>query len=530
MASLRNKRLVAVFALVVVGLIAVYVASRSSKATTKAAAVGTPARDGVAASSSGGAAHRDRGDAPDRVTRGTSLGGEDELAMIVEGRVLDGATGAPQASVEVEFTLPGHEGPRAEVIATSADDGRYRVEISTGRWDVRAHGSGVWAPPSRLLVEPPTGAATVHHDVLVERAAIVRGHVLDDRGAPVATATISVETTDPAIRTALDETLGRSATAGSDGAFELTVPPGEVKLHATTPSGAEGFAGAAVAPGTDVTVDITIPAAATIAGIVRGSDEAPAAGATVHLYARILGGGADQHLVTKTDSSGTYVFTNVHPGTVTIEASRDDATSPPTKQKVTDGETLTIDLTLGEPVAVRGKVLRGDGEPVAGARVNAVLQGSHTKIPGVDTDADGSFTLTVGQPGTYVVTGNGDDHSKARIVVEIGADPEPIDVVLQDPGGIRGLVTLAGGAPATTATIKVTKFRRDGAERDAPRGRLSSRTMSAGDGTFSLPEMLPGVYDLAITAPGRADAQVTGVIVPEGGWADVVVTLTEEPS
>lgn len=449
--------------------------------------------------------------------------------MTVEGRVLDGATGAPQAGVSVEFTLPGHEGPRAEVIATSAPDGQYRVEITTGRWDVRAHGNGAWAPPSRLLVEQPAGTAAVHHDILVERAGIVRGRVLRDGGATVAAATVSVETIDTAVRTALDETLGRSAIAGADGAFELVVPPGEIKLHATAGDASEGFASATVAPGQELTIDIVIPAPAVIAGVVRDAFGNPVDGATVHVYDRVLGGGADQHLTTTTDSSGAYRIDTIHPGTVTVEAARAESMSPPTKRQIVSGEQLTIDLTLGEPIAVRGQVLDADGEPVAGARVNAVLQGARQKIPSFETAADGTFEVTLGQAGTYVVSATGYP-AKARVVVEVTADSEPIVVVLQDPGGIRGTITLAGGAPAPNATIAVARFHREGDEHAASKDRPRARTGASADGTFAMSELLPGTYDLVISAPGRADARLEGVVVAQGGWADVTVTLEEEPS
>jgi hypothetical protein len=159
-----------------------------------------------------------------------------------------------------------------------------------------------------------------------------------------------------------------------------------------------------------------------------------------------------------------------------------------------------------------------------------VLVGSRARVTPADTQADGSFELTAGQPGTYVVTANGDDHTHARMTVEVTADTDAIDVVLQDPGGIRGLVTLAGGASAPNATIAVEGFVREGDTHAPPRGRAKARTLGAADGTFSLPELLPGTYDLVITAPGRADAHVAGVVVHEGGWADVAVTLAEEPS
>lgn len=464
----------------------------------------------------------------DLVTRAT-VGGEDAVPMTVEGRVLDGTTGVAQGGVEVQFTLPGPEGPRAEVIATSADDGRFRVEITSGRWDVRAHGAGVWAPPTRLLVESAVGATTVHHDVLVERAGVVRGRVVRDDGTVVAAATVSVETTDPTTITALDETLGRSAIAGADGRFELTVPPGEIKLHATADDASEGFAAAKVASGAEITVDIVIPRAAAIAGVVRDADGAPVGGARVHVFGRVLGGGADQQLTATTDASGAYRIATVHPATVTIEATLDAASSAPVKLAVAAGDDVTVDLALGTPIAVSGHVVTSDGEPVAGARVRAVLQGARTKIPSVETDADGSFEVTVGQAGTYVVSAT-DNRGKVRSVLDLAADGESVELVLQDPGGIRGLVTLAGGAPAPNATIAVVRFHRQGDDRAAPRSRANARTLGAADGTFALTELLPGTYDLLITAPGRADARVAGVVVAEGGWADVAVTLTEEPS
>lgn len=519
--------------LAVVGAIVFFATTRSDDRPATAADATSQDRDAPGSQISAGRGPvRDRGGVT-RTTPPPPGSDDDAIGMTVEGRVIDGASGAPIAGVEVMFTLPGHEGPRAEVIATSAADGQYHAEISTGRWDVRAYGAGVWAPPSRLLVDPPIDAPRVRHDVLVQRAGVVRGHVIHEwaDSAAVASATVSVETTDAEIRTALDETLGRSVITGADGAFELTVPPGEIKLHATTPDGAEGFVQTRVAAGGEVVVDVMIPAPARVSGTVRDSEGRPIGGASVHGFVKVLGGGADQQLKTTTDSSGGYVLANIHPGTLTLEARREPAASGPTRQALGAGQRATIDLALGKPVTLAGRVVTSAGEGAGGARVNAVLQGSRTKAPGIETRTDGSFTFELGQAGTYVVSAVSDQGAKARIVVEVGADSGSIEVVLQEPGGIRGLVTLAGGAAATAATIAVERFHREGDERAAPRSQLAKlRTLSGADGTFSLGELLPGTYDLVITSPGRADARATGVVVVEGGWADVAVTLAESPS
>lgn len=191
---------------------------------------------------------------------------------------------------------------------------------------------------------------------------------------------------------------------------------------------------------------------------VRATDE----------VALVLKGSGGETLVT-IDRSGTFDV-SVLPGTYTIDVRTPPslyARSSPDEVVLPDPRACApVDVSLSDNGRIAGRVLDGDGEPVPGLRVEAVLRSfvadryygpQETAV----TDDDGRFEISRLAPGDYAVGTNVSlvldppkvprPNASTRIVVEPGARRElpdlrlPADIVV---ALFTGVVVEPDGTPA----------------------------------------------------------------------------------
>ncbi|MCB9564569.1 MAG: carboxypeptidase regulatory-like domain-containing protein [Kofleriaceae bacterium] len=506
----------------VVAIVAIaYLATRPDRhhaGTTAATGAGAPDRGAPGAARRPGEPARAGAPEPVRHAAPDLAAEVVPLPLQIAGHVLDGA-GKPVADVEVTFVSPG-----GEVIADSGADGAYQAEITTGSWEVRARGDGLWATPVQLRVASASGTFT--HDVRVQRLGRVKGVVLRGRGQVVAGATVSVEIADRSLAAAVDQTVGGTATADRLGRFELAVPPGPVQLHAVGgPDALDGFADvAAVAPGAVTEVDIYLAEPTTIAGWVRGPDGGQVAGATVTASVRI--GGAVLQREATTGADGRFRIEHLHPGPTVLEAHRAGLGEAETRLLRLDGGAIAddVELVLGAALALRGRVVDGAGAPVAGARVRAARSHARSRLDATSGD-DGTFTITGAAAGSYELSTS--VHGRVgRLKVELDADTGPVELVVRDPGGVRitAVAGATGAEPPSTITVAIERFVPTGLDRAATPGSPGG-TYGSDGGVFSIRDLAAGTYDLRVTAPGLPAQRVAGVAVADGAWTPVEITF-----
>ena len=227
-------------------------------------------------------------------------------------------------------------------------------------------------------------------------------------------------------------------------------------------------------PGT-TTVDATLPAEGTIAGVVNDPNGHGVGGITVTAY---LSNGRDSGSSTTTNDDGTYSLT-VEAGTYEIGFSDGRDTSTPlvpqfyddkptieaaTPILVTAGHTAQLNpTTLQAGGSITGLVTDASSAPLSGIEVdlygqNGDFQNSTT------TDASGNYTFDQLTPGTYKVgfaSGSSQInvapqfydmatnlHDATGVVVNPGA-PTTVNQALATGGSIMGTVT----DPATGAAL-----------------------------------------------------------------------------
>jgi protocatechuate 3,4-dioxygenase beta subunit len=477
-------------------------------------------------------------------------------AFAVEGRVLDASDqGVVDAQVVARF------GNQVVGEAKSGEDGKFRLATANGPGETvflvatkEGHGPAVATVTLRGDAGPAEATLRLRSTLRFE------GSVEDEDGRPVAGATVLFGRRwtgfgeDP------------SATTGEDGAFSIEVPPthpGQEKqpvvLVAHAPGKGAGGAQAAP-PGSGAPqppLVIRLSGAGAVAGTVRDAAGRPVEGVQVMLTSQgssavPLASGAvrppdpfRRHALNdprvartfaSTDAQGAWRIDDVIAGPylarATFEGIDRDAAAAPVV--VRSGATETVDLTLGGGTTIEGTVVDLDGEPVAGATLQAQdpanRDGTQPRWAHARTDADGRFALrgvrgespwqvqvhAVGYAGLPPLTARPGEKSLQVRLTALGWIEGVVteeDRPFTRPFSVAASLVAGSGGESTTSSSSFTPdgmvFHRGG---NGAKGQFSSA-----DGRFRLRGLAAGSYTLAVsTTDGLVAATAPRVVVSDG--------------
>jgi EmrB/QacA subfamily drug resistance transporter len=168
---------------------------------------------------------------------------------------------------------------------------------------------------------------------------------------------------------------------------------------------------------------------------------------------------------------------------------------------------------VAEGRLVLGRVLRGDGRPLAGASVT-LTDTTGRQVDRACSGADGGYRLRPATGGTFLLIASAPDLSPDAEMVAVADSPVHRDVVLAGGGALYGTVRDGHGAGIPSALVTLT---------DAS-GEVVASTAAAVDGAFTFGELLPGSYTLAGRAPGHQPVAVPVELADgETGVRDLVL-------
>jgi EmrB/QacA subfamily drug resistance transporter len=162
---------------------------------------------------------------------------------------------------------------------------------------------------------------------------------------------------------------------------------------------------------------------------------------------------------------------------------------------------------------VLGRVLRGDGRPLAGASVT-LADVSGRQVDRARSGADGDYQLRPSAGGTYLLIASAPNLAPNAAMVALADSPVRRDVVLAGSALLRGSVRAADDEPLAGALITLTDVQ----------GDVVGSAVTTGDGRYALGELLAGTYTLAGQAPGHQPVALT-VQLADGATVERDVVL-----
>lgn len=191
-----------------------------------------------------------------------------------------------------------------------------------------------------------------------------------------------------------------------------------------------------------------------------------------------------------TDANGAFSLDQLPAGTMSVTITADGYKNL-TRKSVTlkAGKTTKLSLKLTAATGtLQGKLVElGTSQPVAGAAV--AVAGTTVQV---QSTAEGSFTIENIADGTITIniTANGYKPMTHKLRIHGGHTASHTFKLTSTMGVLAGTVTDKSDKPLAAATITVSG------------GGLTFTGKSSTDGSFSLPKIPEGTYDVLVTANG----------------------------
>lgn len=436
--------------------------------------------------------------------------------LAIRGRVVDAKSGRgiPEASVSVRPNVAGGSmfvfdagGPGGEL--TDAE-GRFEVTgQAPGAYQVTATHPLFSEGTARLTLEDRDGAI----DVPLVQGGTIAGLVLSAQGAPLAGAEVTLQNGSDGggLRFGFD---GQSALTDGAGRFRFEhLAAGRYRLSASLRAESSTPIDVALNAG-DVREDVrvTLDAGAVVKGVVSGVSESERGALMV-----MAQGAQDYFASARTAADGTFEFSGVPAGTLTLRATAGDLVfgSSRTAVKelvVPEGRAeIATEIVFQDGLSISGTVTR-KGVPVAGARVSAFMTGSGRQAS-ARVDESGAFRITGLEKGRVNLVAFAESfESQVSQVVELQAD-QTVDLVIPTARLSGVVVDAASGLPLESTV----EMQRANPSPQNPGGRMIMTTDSSG--RFAFDDLDP--VDFRLTARRTNYEAVTRTVRPTEAGEEV---------
>jgi len=424
----------------------------------------------------------------------------------VLGRVVDGEERpVPGAEVWLEGWAPGSRDGR--IVARAGPDGTFRLQGLGEDLSLAAYAPG-FAPSSLARMRTrvaAAGADEVQVTLVLERAGtVLAGRVIDPLGRVVEGALVALGTQGNVVRGEEWSPQARTLTTDAEGRFTLPwIAPQRERgrvfdLHVL----AEGHALAFV-PEEEVRAAlghelvVRLAPGATIVG--RATDRSGQALARVRVEVRgPTDGRASPFRLpsARSDADGRFVLAHVAAGEVRLRAwlEADLGLGAEEQRFVAEGAREPWDLVLGPARVIRGRVVDGEGNGLAGRSVLCMSEGGGTSL---ESGSDGRFVFAPSIPGeewVLALLGPG------GVVDRRGGLRFGAEVVLVDrahAGRVLGGFSDRGGLAQEGQQLVATLTS------DDEELRLQLQAEVDAQGAFAFDGVRPGRYQVAVASGER---------------------------
>lgn len=294
-----------------------------------------------------------------------------------------------------------------------------------------------------INVQVPPMYGDLHRDFILVPEATIAGIVVDESGAPIASAVVSAR---PALSDAQDEASSVDTIADDSGRFQLSgLAPTKYGLGAFSAEGqtTEHPIIVAIAGSTaNRDVRLVIARRARLRGRVMMAGK-PVAGAHVGVELGLFSARHSAWYVSSQED-GSFVLDGIGFGTFTPNVFPYEVVSP--KSVVVDrGEPAEVTIEVAAKATVRGRVTR-KGVPVV-ARVECNPGGAVT-----ESGADGTYVLEGLGTGRFRMYAQNQKAFTDHPVTLVTGD-QTVDLELESGGEVQGVVVDEAGAPVSGVMV-----------------------------------------------------------------------------
>lgn len=400
----------------------------------------------------------------------------------LSGRVIRKADGSPVAGATVSIAtgdlvpkfLMAKESPT--LVTTTDANGAWKVErVTPGPYRIAATAKGLLPGELPKLVVGPGEDRRDLDIALVAGGSVVSGTVTDVGGGPIADARVT------AVRSGIRELQAPAdfvAITGPDGRYELTLPPGDLRLTASHDDYAD--ASHSIELGKEpATVDFSLVPGATIRGQVVARDSGkPVSGGLVRAEGNGRGfGGGDGFA--SVDEQGNFVLRGLSSGEIELSAlGLGYVSETPTVVTIGIGEQLEdVKVLVDHAYTISGRVVRKGktDEGLPGIMLGAFSIASQAFGFSIEpSDSDGAYKIVGLKKGSYNMFAFGEgsvpdvgkaveivDRDLENVIIELDAgvtvsgrvDPATADVGISlEPAGPIGFANMFEAAKAVLVT------------------------------------------------------------------------------
>ena len=424
----------------------------------------------------------------------------EELVVVLQdgatiiGRVVDGQ-GFPIADVPVELRAERELVPRSTM---AGEDGFFRFDGALGTVVLTARPFTLPAVRERLMARE--GERIEVRLVIDGQVVAMEGRVVDDRGFPVAGASLLLESR------AAQTPFERIGVSADDGTFDFAqLPPPPWALTVDHPDYAPVTVPIETVP--ERSLDVALLTGGTLFGLVYdGWLGEPMSGARV-----VLRGpeGEDSRV---TDGTGAYRWERLPAGAYGLEANAQGRMPASVSVEMNRAEVEAPTLELQAAGAVSGAVVDALGNPAPGARV---VSGDLEVL----ASDDGSFRLSPLPPGIHEVRAehrsggaaapqrvqvDAEGSSSLRFVLPNRVDSGAGDTAPRFVTGVPILVARRGGAVVITEVVAGTRAARQLRSGDRLLSVDGENVLSAGQARSMLRGPAGEAAQLVIQRGGRS--------------------------
>jgi len=442
--------------------------------------------------------------------------------LVIRGRVVDAKTGRGVQEATVSARNGGGPGGGLFILdaggpggALTDADGRFEItDQGPGSYQLTARHTSFAEGSARIVLDDRDGVM----DIPLQPGGTIAGVVLSSQGAPLAGAEVALQNSGDGgpMRFGME---GQGTLTDALGRFRFEhLAAGRYKVGATLRAEASPLVDVPLNAG-DVREDIrlALDGGATIRGMLRGLTENERSGVFVGAQ-----GAQDYFANSRSNADGSFEFTGVPKGTVTLRATAGETVlgSSRTAIKevvVAEGQTEVLaDIVFEDGLSISGTVTRG-GVPVAGARVNAFTAATGRQASG-RADENGAFKVSGLEAGRVNVMAFSENFgTQARQTIDLTADTS-IDLVIPTAKLGGTVVDDVSGLPLeSTVELQLAASPPPG----TPNPRLARSTDTSG--RFGFEDLEP--VDYRLTARRSGYESVTRTVRPTEAGEDLQLPL-----